>query len=55
MKNYYLFWTGFAFVVIVPQIIAAIAYHKIADHLNNPVKVDVVNKVEVEPVKILWP
>ncbi len=51
MKNY-LFWTGFGIAIIVPQIVAAIAYHRIADHLNNPVKVEVVNPVQVKPVKI---
>tara|TARA_B100000686_G_C15982865_1_gene568263 strand:- start:242 stop:418 length:177 start_codon:yes stop_codon:yes gene_type:complete len=56
-NNYYIFWGSIAFAVIVPQIIAAFAYHKIADHLNNPVKVEVVKpvEVEVEPIKVLWP
>ena len=51
MKKY-IFWTGFGVAIIVPQLVAAFAYHKIADHLNNPVKVEVVNPVEVKPVKI---
>ncbi len=53
MKKYIL-WIGFGVAIIVPQLVAAFAYHKIADHLNNPVtvKVEVVNPVEVKPVKI---
>ena len=54
-RNYYLFWGGIALAVIVPQIIAAFAYHRIADHLNTPVKVEVVKPVEVEPVRVIWP
>ena len=54
-RNYYMFWGGLAVAVIVPQIIAAFAYHKIADHLNNPVKVEVVNEVQTKPVRVIWP
>ena len=50
--KYYVFWTVAMVAFIVPQILAAYAYHRIADHLNNPVKVEVVNEVEVKPVKI---
>ena len=35
---------------ILPQIITALAYHKIADLLNKPVSVEV-----VEPVELDWP
>ena len=42
MKKY-IFWTGFGVAIIGPQLVAAFAYHKIADYLNNePVKVQVV-------------
>tara|TARA_Y100001963_G_scaffold93168_1_gene128261 strand:+ start:408 stop:581 length:174 start_codon:yes stop_codon:yes gene_type:complete len=54
-RDYCIFWGGLSVVFILPQIFAAIAYHKIADHLNNPVKVEVVNDVKVKPVKVLWP
>ena len=54
-KNYYIFWGAITVAVIVPQIIAAFAYHRIADHLNTPVKVEVVKPVEVEPVRVIWP
>ena len=49
-RNYYIFWSTIAIAGLVPQIIAAIAYHRLADHLDNPVKVDV-----VKPVKVKWP
>ena len=42
MKNYYLFWGAITVVVIAPQIVAALAYHKLADVLTEPVKVEIV-------------
>ena len=33
--KYYVFWTVAMVAFIVPQILAAFAYHKIADHLNQ--------------------
>ena len=40
---YYLFWIVAMVAFIVPQVVTAVAYHKIADYLNNePVKVQVV-------------
>ncbi len=45
--KYYVFWTIAMIAFICPQIIAALAYHKIADYLSNPVKVEV-----VEPIRL---
>ena len=40
---YYMFWVGAMIAFIAPQVLTAVAYHKIADYLNNqPVKVQVV-------------
>ena len=42
-NNYYFFWIVAMVDFIAPQVVTAIAYHKIADYLNNqPVKVQVV-------------
>tara|TARA_Y100001970_G_scaffold190793_1_gene232039 strand:- start:29 stop:190 length:162 start_codon:yes stop_codon:yes gene_type:complete len=41
-KNYYFFWGSIAVAVIVPQIIAAFAYHKLADVLTEPVQIEIV-------------
>ena len=35
------------FAFIVPQVVTAIAYHKLADRLNNPIEVEI-----VEPSKL---
>ena len=41
---YYFFWIVAMVAFIVPQVVTAVAYHKIADYLNSqPVKVKVVN------------
>ena len=50
--KYYVFWTVAMAAFIVPQIVAAFAYHKIADYLSKPVEVNVVEPVEVEPVQV---
>ena len=40
---YYIFWTVAMVAFIVPQVLTAIAYHKLADHLDNrPIKVQVI-------------
>tara|TARA_B100001250_G_C19267551_1_gene557656 strand:+ start:114 stop:266 length:153 start_codon:yes stop_codon:yes gene_type:complete len=40
---YYMFWVVAMVAFIVPQVLTAFAYHRIADHLNNrPVNVKVV-------------
>ena len=46
-RNYYIFWGGLSIVIIVPQIIAALAYHKLADRLTKPIEVEI-----VEPSKL---
>ena len=41
---YYMFWVVAMIAFIVPQVLTAVAYHRIADYLNTrPVKVQVVN------------
>ena len=42
-KNYYFFWGSIAVAVIVPQIIAAFAYHKLADVLTEPVQIEIID------------
>ena len=45
---YYLFWIVAMVAFIVPQVVTAIAYHKLADYLNNrPIQVEI-----VEPSKL---
>ena len=42
---YYFFWIVAMVAFIVPQVVTAVAYHRIADYLNgNPVKVQVVDQ-----------
>tara|TARA_R100000664_G_C2712135_1_gene108539 strand:+ start:299 stop:460 length:162 start_codon:yes stop_codon:yes gene_type:complete len=41
-RNYFIFWSALAVVVIVPQTIAAVAYYKLADILTEPIKVEIV-------------
>ncbi len=46
---YYLFWIVAMIAFIVPQVITALAYHRLADYLNDrPVKVQVVDGVKVK-------
>ena len=48
-NNYYFFWVIAMVAFIVPQVITALAYHRLADYLNdNPVKVQVVDGVRVK-------
>ena len=50
-NNYYFFWIIAMIAFIVPQVITALAYHRLADYLNGtPVKVQV-----LDPVKVNWP
>tara|TARA_R100001594_G_scaffold40323_1_gene72161 strand:- start:253 stop:414 length:162 start_codon:yes stop_codon:yes gene_type:complete len=42
MKNYYFFWSAITVAVVVPQVVAALAYHKLADVLTEPVQVEIV-------------
>ena len=47
-ENYYEFFSIVAMVAfIVPQVVTAIAYHKLADILNKPIEVEI-----VEPSKL---
>ena len=41
---YYIFWTVAMIAFIVPQVITAFAYHRLADHLDGSIKVEVINK-----------
>ena len=43
-NNYYIFWVIAMIAFIAPQVVGAIAYHRIANYLSNPVQVEVVNK-----------
>ncbi len=48
-NNYYFFWIIAMIAFIVPQVITALAYHRLADFLNDrPVKVKVIEGVKVE-------
>ena len=44
---YYIFWVVAMVAFIVPQVVTAIAYHKLADILNKPIEVEI-----VEPSKL---
>ena len=41
---YYFFWIGAMVAFIVPQVITAFAYHRLADHLDGSIRVEVINK-----------
>ena len=46
---YYVFWIVAMVAFIVPQVVTALAYHRLADYLNDrPVKVQVVDGVRVK-------
>ena len=42
--NYYVFWTVAMVAFIVPQVVTAISYHKLAEYFDKPVKVEIVNR-----------
>ena len=44
---YYFFWIVAMVAFIVPQVVTAIAYHKLADRLTEPIEVEI-----VEPSKL---
>jgi len=48
MKNYYIFWGAITVAVVVPQIIAALAYHKLADVLTEPIQVEIVKPSQLK-------
>ena len=39
---YYMFWIVAMVAFILPQVVTAIAYHKLADILTKPVQVEIV-------------
>ena len=39
---YYAFWIVAMVAFIVPQVVTAFAYHRLADHLNGTIKVEVI-------------
>ena len=41
---YYFFWIVAMVAFIVPQVITAFAYHRLAAHLDGTIKVEVINK-----------
>ena len=42
---YYVFWVVAMVAFIVPQVFTAIAYHRLADILTNPIQVEHVNEI----------
>ncbi len=50
--KYYVFWTVAMVAFIVPQVFTAYAYMSIKDLLNKPIQAELVEPVEIEPVKI---
>ena len=46
MKNYYIFWGAITVAVVVPQVLTAFAYHRLADILSNPIKVELVSPLK---------
>ena len=45
---YYFFWIIAMVAFIAPQVMTAIAYHKLADILSKPVQVEVVNPMKIK-------
>ena len=45
---YYIFWVIAMIAFIAPQVMTAIAYHKLADILSKPVQVEVVNPMKIK-------
>jgi len=39
---YYFFWVVAMVAFIVPQVVTAIAYHRLADRLTKPIQVEIV-------------
>tara|TARA_B100001996_G_C18343493_1_gene471069 strand:+ start:223 stop:396 length:174 start_codon:yes stop_codon:yes gene_type:complete len=44
---YYFFWIIAMVAFIAPQVVTAIAYHKLADRLSKPIEVEI-----IEPSKL---
>ena len=45
---YYFFWIIAMVAFIAPQVMTAFAYHKLAEILSQPVKVEVVNPMRIK-------
>ena len=45
---YYFFWVVAMIAFIAPQVMTAIAYHKLADILSKPVQVEVVTPMKIK-------
>ena len=45
---YYIFWIIAMVAFIVPQVFTAIAYMKLADILEDPIKVEIVNPMKIK-------
>ena len=45
---YYIFWVVAMIAFIVPQVFTAIAYMKLADIIEQPIKVELVNEAELK-------
>ena len=45
---YYVFWTVAMVAFIVPQVFTAIAYMKLAEIIEEPIKVELVNEAELK-------
>ncbi len=41
---YYFFWVVAMVAFIVPQVVTAFAYHRLADYLTQPIKVQVIEE-----------
>ena len=39
---YYMFWVVAMIAFIVPQVVTAFAYHRLADRLKEPIQVEIV-------------
>ena len=45
-NNYYIFWIVAMIAFIAPQVMTAIAYHKLADILSKPIQVELVSPLK---------
>ena len=45
---YYMFWIVAMIAFIVPQVFTAIAYMKLADIIEEPIRVELVNEAELK-------
>ena len=45
---YYMFWVVAMFAFIVPQVVTAFAYHRLADRLSTPIQVEIVETSKIK-------